>query len=56
VRRQSRQRRLGHTTSWFHRNRDSRLVVDLSGVTFCDASGLAVLVGVARRVWVSEPL
>ncbi len=28
----------------------SRLVVVLSRVTFCDASGLAVLVGVARRV------
>ena len=28
----------------------SRLIVDLSGVTFCDASGLAVLVGVDRRV------
>ena len=28
----------------------SGLIVDLSGVTFCDASGLAVLVGVARRV------
>jgi len=27
----------------------SRLVVDLSGVIFCDASVLAVLVGVARR-------
>jgi anti-anti-sigma factor len=27
----------------------SLLVVDLSGVTFCDASGLAVLVGAARR-------
>ena len=27
----------------------SRIVIDLSGVTFCDASGLAVLVGVERR-------
>jgi anti-anti-sigma factor len=27
----------------------SRMVIDLSGVTFCDASGLAVLVGVDRR-------
>jgi anti-anti-sigma factor len=27
----------------------SRVVIDLSGVTFCDASGLAVLVGVDRR-------
>jgi anti-anti-sigma factor len=27
----------------------SRIVIDLSGVTFCDASGLAVLVGVDRR-------
>lgn len=27
----------------------SRIVIDLSGVTFCDASGLAVLVGVGRR-------
>ncbi len=27
----------------------SRMIIDLSGVTFCDASGLAVLVGVDRR-------
>lgn len=27
----------------------SRMVADLSGVTFCDASGLAVLIGVSRR-------
>ena len=27
----------------------SRIVIDLSGVTFCDASGLAVLVAVSRR-------
>ena len=27
----------------------SRIVVDLSGVTFCDASGLAVLTGARRR-------
>lgn len=27
----------------------SRLVIELSGVTFCDASGLAVLVGASRR-------
>lgn len=27
----------------------SRIVIDLSGVTFCDASGLAVLVGAGRR-------
>ena len=29
----------------------SRMVVDLSGVTFCDASGLAVLIGASRRAW-----
>ena len=27
----------------------SRIVIDLSRVTFCDASGLAVLVGASRR-------
>jgi anti-sigma B factor antagonist len=27
----------------------SRMIIDLSGVTFCDASGLAVLIGVNRR-------
>ena len=29
----------------------TRIVVDLSGVTFCDASGLAVLIGAGRRAW-----
>jgi anti-anti-sigma factor len=29
----------------------NRIVVDLSGVTFCDTSGLAMLVGVGRRAW-----
>jgi anti-sigma B factor antagonist len=29
----------------------NRIVVDLSGVTFCDASGLAVLIGARRRAW-----
>jgi anti-anti-sigma factor len=28
-----------------------RIVVDLSAVTFCDVSGLAVLIGVSRRAW-----
>jgi anti-sigma B factor antagonist len=31
--------------------RANRIVVDLSGVTFCDASGLAVLFGAGRRAW-----
>jgi anti-sigma B factor antagonist len=31
------------------RRSSSQLVVDLSGVTYCDASGLAVLVGTERR-------
>lgn len=31
------------------RGRAARLIIDLSRVTFCDASGLAVLVGTARR-------
>ena len=31
------------------RRSSSRLVIDLSGVTYCDASGLAVLVGTERR-------
>jgi anti-sigma B factor antagonist len=31
--------------------RANRIVVDLSGVTFCDASGLAVLIGAGRRAW-----
>jgi anti-sigma B factor antagonist len=29
----------------------SQMIVDLSGVTFCDASGLAVLIGASRRAW-----
>jgi anti-anti-sigma factor len=29
----------------------NRLIVELSGVTFCDASGLAVLIGARRRAW-----
>ena len=29
----------------------SRIIIDLSRVTCCDASGLAVLVGVGRRAW-----
>jgi len=31
------------------RRGSSKLVIDLAGVTYCDASGLAVLVGTARR-------
>ncbi len=31
------------------RRGSSELVIDLAGVTYCDASGLAVLVGTARR-------
>jgi anti-anti-sigma factor len=31
------------------RRRSNRLVLDLSAVTYCDASGLAVLVGTGRR-------
>lgn len=33
------------------RPRACRIVVDLAEVTFCDASGLAVLIGVGRRAW-----
>lgn len=29
----------------------NRIIVELSGVTFCDASGLAVLIGARRRAW-----
>lgn len=29
----------------------SRIIIDLSGVTSCDASGLAVLVAAGRRAW-----
>jgi anti-sigma B factor antagonist len=28
-----------------------RLVIDLSGVSFCDAAGLALLIGAQRRAW-----
>jgi anti-sigma B factor antagonist len=31
------------------RNTGAHVVIDLSGVTFCDASGLALLVGARRR-------
>ncbi|HEU5392938.1 MAG TPA: STAS domain-containing protein [Streptosporangiaceae bacterium] len=31
-------------------HQDNRIVIDLSGVTFCDVSGLAMLVGIGRRV------
>ena len=31
------------------RRQASRIIIDLSGVTFCDASGLAMLVGANRR-------
>ncbi|WP_067460237.1 STAS domain-containing protein [Actinomadura macra] len=31
------------------RNVGPRVVIDLSGVTFCDASGLALLIGARRR-------
>ena len=29
----------------------NRIVVDLSQITFCDASGLAVFTGASRRAW-----
>jgi anti-sigma B factor antagonist len=29
----------------------NRIIAELSGVTFCDASGLAVLIGARRRAW-----
>jgi anti-anti-sigma factor len=32
----------------------NRIVVDLSQVTFCDASGLAVLIGARRRAWLLD--
>jgi anti-anti-sigma factor len=40
---------LRHELLGLLRRGSSRLVLDLSGITLCDASGLAVLVGTSRR-------